>query len=145
MTAVAARGPPRIAAIELGMLLGCVVLTGVGMAVWTGVIPTGTYAPGASQFTLEVPTCSNAGLALSHHWQAYPLWATVHVRWSSTGLVILYVQSGTYTPIAEAGTHGNGTLRSNAETFDFLALDPYPPNQTGCTDIVVSAAISYSI
>jgi hypothetical protein len=116
------------------------------MLVWTGVIPSASYAPDASQFTMEVPACTSSGNFLVDHWQAYPLWATVHVRWAATGgAVFFYAESGGYQPIAEVGTNGTGSFHSNAQTFAFVALSAVPANGTSCPATVVSVNVSYAI
>ena len=137
------RGRPRP---EIGLIVGSAIVIVVVMLLWTAVIPSSEYPPNLSRLTFEVPSCTDAGEALPHVWESFPLWATVHVRWTAAGGVVIFeIESGLYIPVFQGGTQGNGSFLSNAQTFAIWAFDPLPPNGTACPHMLVVATLSYSV
>jgi hypothetical protein len=132
--------------VDVGLLLGSSAAVAITMLLWTGVVPSGLYPSSPLRWSLEVPTCTYVGEALPSVQHAFPLWATVHVQWSAQGGYVLYEVFGrAYTPIFQVGTNGSGSFVSNALAFAFTAVDPLPPNGSGCPSILVTTTVTYTI
>lgn len=137
-------GNARFRPLDLALVVGCSVVTAATLLVWTGVVPSGLYASSSSQWSLEVPTCTYNGSSYVQH--AFPLWATVHVRWTATGGNVWYLVQGQGTTfLSQSGTNGSGAFLSNSYPAAFWALALTPANTSTCPSILVLTTATYTV
>ncbi len=134
--------------VDRGLAVGCAVVVAVSMLVWTGVVPSGLYPSSPLRWTVELRTCPSAIYAQSIQY-AFPLWATVHVRWTSgSGFVDYYILNTGFGrasyPLAQAGVSGSGSFVSDATFYEFVVLGVLV-NLTGCSVTSVTTTVSYTL
>ena len=145
----AASGPgPRrhqLRLLDRALLVACPVAVGLLLLLWTGVIP-GNYVSSPTKWTTEIPTCVSSGERLPVAVHVFPLWATVHVRWTASAPVY-YLAFGPYDDwiIDQLGTSGNATFVSQAFPLEF-SPSPVPPYLPGpCQLVNVTTIWTYTI
>jgi len=134
----------RFRPLDLALVVGCSVITAATLLVWTGAIPSGLYPSSPAQWSFEVPTCSYNSSYTSDH--AFPLWATVHVRWTATGGDVWYLaQARGTTYFSDSGMSGNGSFVSDSYPVAFFAIALTPSNSSGCPAILVITTATYTL
>jgi hypothetical protein len=139
----------RLRRVDLTLVIGCVVVVAASMLFWTGVVPSGLYPSSPHQWTLETPTCTYVGEELPWTQLAFPLWATVHVRWTATGGDVLYSvfnigHAQPSTPIYQLGTSGGGSFFSDSSPYAFMVESANPP-MSECAPIEVTTTVTYTL
>jgi hypothetical protein len=139
----------RLRRVDLALVIGSVIAVAVSMLFWTGVVPSALYPPSPFQWTLDAPTCTYVGEESQDIQHAFPLWATVHVRWTAIGGDVAYIvfnlgHAWPPTPISQLGTSGNGSFFSDSAPYAF-EVTAFPLPNAGCTQIVVTTWVTYTI
>jgi len=144
---VAVRDPRRRRRrpLDTALLVACPVAVALLFLLWTGVIP-GDYVSSPTQWTTQVPTCTVIGERLPVVVHVFPLWATVHVRWTASGSV-LYSAWGPYQldVFDQEGTSGNASFVSEALPIAFSLTPLLPPPPGTCVPVNVTTTWSYTI
>jgi len=127
---------------ERGLLILTPIVVALVFLFWTGLLP-GAYSASPVQWTMEAPTCTHAGEAVPTVEHSFPLWSTVHVRWTATADVVFWVWANQFVGINQIGTSGTTSFVSNAET---LVFEPsaIPINST-CQAVSVVIVATYDI
>lgn len=116
--------------VELAVVVGISVTVAIGMLVWTGVVPTGLYPGPSSEWSLEVPTCTHAGERLPSVEKTFPLWATVPIRWSSSGGEMRYDVVGVNGAVLfEGGGEREWLVPIDGRTDGVLGIGRISPGQ----------------
>jgi hypothetical protein len=125
---------------ERVLVIAVPVVVAVVFFFWTGVLP-GLYSTSPVRWTMELPTCTHAGPALTVE-HAFPLWSTVHIRWTATADVFFWVWGNQFVGINQVGVSGNASFVSNAQT---LVFEPSAiPFGGTCQNVSVVVAATYS-
>ena len=145
---LAPRGPRSAHWVDRGLAIGCAVVVAVSMLVWTGVVPSRLYPSDRIQWTLAVPTCATPGSVPSVEY-AFPLWATVHVRWTSGEYPVEYIIDNfgfgrASEPLLQLGVGGSGSFVSDATPYLFWVTIPFV-NETGCPEVPVTTTVTYTL
>jgi len=138
------RSDARFRPVDLALVIGCSVIVAATFIVWTGVAPSGLYPSSPDQWSFEVPTCSSGGSNSTQH--AFPLWSTVHVRWTATGGIVWYLAEARGTTfLSQSGVNGSGSFVSDSYPVAFYALALSPANTSSCPPILVLTTITYTV
>ncbi|MGA7861079.1 MAG: hypothetical protein WCB19_04410 [Thermoplasmata archaeon] len=134
--------------MDVALLVGCAVVVSVSMLLWAGIVPSGLYPTSPVRWTFEATTCTHYGEASPSVQHAFPLWATVHVRWTSEGGNVLYsVNNLAYdrasTPIFQFGISGGGSFVSDATPYAFWVIAV--PNGSQCALVDVMTTVTYTL
>lgn len=135
-----ARGKRRRA--ESGLLVATPVAVAIVFLLWTGIVP-GLYPSSPVQWTMETPTCTYAGEVLPTVEHSFPIWSTVHIRWTATADIVFWVWGNQFVGINQIGTSGNASFVSDAQT---LVFEPSAlPLSELCQSISVTISASYTV
>ncbi|MGI0071222.1 MAG: hypothetical protein ACRECT_04025 [Thermoplasmata archaeon] len=127
----------------------CALVLAASLLVGTGVVPSGLFSASSTSWRVE-STCSKTPSGLETHSSppvplVAPMWATVHLAWTSTGFdwVLVEAASSEGLPYDQVGMNGSGSFVSEADPF--LVEVPTLPVGPGCNTTFTNLTVSYSV